>query len=402
MLSVLEHDGRFVQSEIMVEGAGMHQETEVYIVEIGGNEIWQRNFHSGTYSVITPLNTDCSEFLSLFPLFTRDKFLLWCDSNAGSRVLYIVDVFGLDSPPSVSSDSPPLSSPDGQTFLTVTNTTIHVYRTDDFTFQPPAVSEFAGPISFHTYIDNNTLLLVIDGQGQVLVNVNAFIDSYGTAGITPLSTASVDATLHKLLTHEVYATYNKTGALFNLLLFNTSDGRLLRVFANFPSEPTDVFFQQSPDQASTQTPTSQTPVMSSPPTTSSAILAISSYVEPPPTTTTSLVTTPLVSTTANPPTKSKAVEHTVLIAGAGLCIVFLVVVSVLFLIFLRTTKYRLRCSRSKDPVDLPMEETNGSSGRGSASPDRFSLSSFFERTSVSGYESAPSGQPTHPIPETTP
>jgi hypothetical protein len=128
-------------------------------------------------------------------------------------------------------------------------------------------------------------------------------------------------------------------------------------------------------------------------------------VESPPTPPSSLslsVTTPLVSTTANPPTKSKAVEHTVLIAGAGLCIVFLVVVSVLFLIFLRTTKYRLRCSRSKDPVDLPMEETNGSSGRGSASPDRFSLSSFFERTSVSGYESAPSGQPTHPIPETTP
>ena len=406
MLSVLEHGGRTVQSEIMVEGAGMHQETEVYIVEIDGNYISQTNFHSGTRLDITP-NTDCSDFISLFPLFTRDKFLLWCDSNTGSRFVYIVDVldvFGLDSAPSVSSDSPPLSSPDGQTFLTVTNTTIHIYRTDDVTFQPPAVSEFAGPISFHTYIDNNTLLLVIDGQGQVLVNVNTFIDSSGTAGITPLPTASVDATLHKLLTHEVYATYNKTGALFNLLLFNTSDGRLLSVFANFPSEPTDVFFQQSPDQASTQTPASQPPVISSPPTTSPAtsVVSNSSYMEPRPTTTTSLslpMPTPHVPSDA--PTNPKVVTHAVLIAVPILFIVaVLIVACVLCQLYIR--KWRRRSSNCTFHSTGPVEETNESSGRGSASPDRFSLSSFFERTSVSGYESAPSGQPTHPIPETTP
>ena len=244
-LTLHEPDGWFVQSEIVVEGAGVGGGREVYRVEITEYALYRSSFHSGHPSDITP-DIDCNHFISLHPLHTQDKFLLWC-GNGDEKFLYVVWVNHNfpEYTPHVQSNSPPLSSPDGHTFVTVANSTLKVYRTDRLISQTPGARDFDSKIAFHTFIDNNTLLLVLEGQTQSLVNLDLFMNSSGTDGVTPLSTASVTATLHKTIMGDAYVTYNKSGTLYNLLVF-TTEGLLVSTFPNFDSIPADVFFQPGP------------------------------------------------------------------------------------------------------------------------------------------------------------
>ena len=244
-LTLHDSDGRVVHNEILVEGAREGSGREVYRVEIEEYALYRSSFHSSHPLDITP-DIDCNPFVSLYPLHTRDKFLLWC-RNGDEKFLYVVQVNHNfpEYTPHIQSNSPPLSSPDGHTFVTVANGTLKVYRTDRLISQSPGARDFDSKIVFHTFIDNNTLLLVLEGQTQSLVNIDQFINSSGTAGVIPLSTASVNATLHKSIMGDAYVTYNETGTLYNLLVF-TTEGQLMRTFPNFDSKPANVFFQPGP------------------------------------------------------------------------------------------------------------------------------------------------------------
>ena len=245
-LTLHDPNGRVVHNEILVEGAREGGGREVYRVEIEDyGALYRSSFHSSHPLDITP-DIDCNHFISLYPLHTRDKFLLWC-GNGDEKFLYVVWVNHNfpEYTPHFQSNSPPLSSPDGHTFVTVANSTLKVYRTDCLISQSPGARDFDSKIVFHTFIDNNTLLLVLEGQTQSLVNIDLFINSSGTDGVTPLSTASVTATLHKSIMGDAYVTYNKSGTLYNLLVF-TTEGRLVSTFPNFDSIPADVFFQPGP------------------------------------------------------------------------------------------------------------------------------------------------------------
>ena len=410
-----EHQGWFVQSEIVVEGTGFHG-TTVYYVEIDGNLLFQSNFHSGLGPVdITPI-TDCSNFISLSPLYTRDKFLLWCDTNEAVKRLYVVDITGPNSTPHVASNSPPLSSPNGQTFVTLNNATLLAYRTDSLSVQPPGAREFSGRIVFHTYIDNNTLLVFVDGQNQILVNVDVFIDSSGTQGVFSLSSASISATLHKLMMHEVYVTCNTTGSLSYLLLFNTSDGRLLNTFPNFEEQVTDVFFQQGPNlpPPSSDSPSNFTSIVemvstSLQPSTTSALqsgplptILLPTSLQP--STTSALQSGPLptillpsatptddttVSTTAMTATKSDTNTKVVFIVISIVVFLFLLVAVILLFTLMNLLPKWCRRRHTTGPF---AQETTGNS-----SPMRWSRLTFNEqapsRTSDSGSYDRPLKEP---------
>lgn len=248
------HDssGWTVQSETMVEGMDNNGVKTMYHVDIDGDTLYQTNFHTGQPVDITPdLDEHCS-FISLFPLYTRDRFLLWCEASTDKRLYtygIITDHAIPEHIPYIISNSPPLSSPDGKTFITVTNSTLKAYTTDNLTTQPPGARDFGSIIVFHTYIDNNTLLLHIESETQILVDVAKFINSAGSEGIFNLPFASNTATLQKLVTSGVYATCNKTGSLFNLLLFNTSNGELIDTFPGFDETLLDIFFQRGSFQS---------------------------------------------------------------------------------------------------------------------------------------------------------
>ena len=254
-VSVYDSGGWNVQNEVVVEAAGANGVKEVFRVEIDDNTLYQSNFHSGVPVDITPPTLQCT-FISLFPLYTRDKVMLWCDANTEKHI-YVIDVDHdiSENPPYIVSDSPPSSSPNGQTFITVSSSTLQAYRTDHLITQPSGARDFGSEILFYAYVDNNTLLLHVEGESQILVNVTTFIGSSGSEGVIYLPSASINATLQKYVASGVYATCNKTGTLFNLLLFDTSNGELMDIFPNYLEKPLDLFFQRGPLQTSTEIPT---------------------------------------------------------------------------------------------------------------------------------------------------
>ena len=226
------------QGGIVVEALtpyGLHS----FLVELDGNYVISTD-HSfmGHPMDITP--TDCTEPLSLHPIFTRDQFILRCRTNNGGKV-YFLHPYDF-SEESLSLDSDPMSSPDGRTFATVSsNTTLRIYNIDDLE-QYPGVKDFGIAITFCTYLDSDTLIVVLDGSSQVLVHVLAFLDSAGADGLTALPYTSSVSNVHKLITSDVYATYNRTGSVYNIQLFNISNGQALEPASNLVLEPLDVFF----------------------------------------------------------------------------------------------------------------------------------------------------------------
>ena len=364
-------------SGIVVEGSYLHGDT-VYDVEIDRNAVFRSAPLIGSGDAdITP-NHDCTNFIALFPLYTRDKFMLWCNAST-IKHLYIVDVdedIFPESTPNVALSSAPLSSPNGQTFAAVSVTTLRLYNTDRLTTQPPGARDFGARILLHTYLDNNTILVFLEGERQILVNVDLFIDSSGTQGITTLSYGSTVATVHKLIAPGVYATWNKTGSLFNLLLFDTSNGQLLRVIPNLQEKPIDVFFQQSTVlpttvPARTTQSSSDFPSIPTPTLTSGASLAATSTLPSPTHSTvpTQQPTTPTSGTTELPRTSNTVIIPII----ATLIILFMVVVIIVFLFLLRYSKlkwlsrvlrkFKNACITTTGPVaeETQMEEANKSS-----------------------------------------
>ena len=395
-MTLHNHHDRTVQNEIVVEGTGLNGGTQVYRVEIDHDVLLRINFHNTNLVDITPLSIINCDFISLFNLYTQNKFLLWCDTNTdNAKRLYVIDVnhdFTQDVPPYITSNSPPLSSPNGQTFVTVSNSTLKVYRTDHLNNQPPGARDFGSVILFHTYIDNGTLLLVLEGQNQTLVNITKFIDSSGTNGTAPLSSASVNATLHKAIMGGAYITYNKIGTLYNLLLYTTG-GRLINTFPNFASEPDDVFFQVAP-APSRLPPPSPTTITS----TFTSEMTTTSYVETISDSHSSLMPsfTPVTEATEDP--GPSIVIATIVAITVGL--VFLLFVVILFLFI--CIKNRRKSLSPRDPH--PIEEThNDGSTSHTSITNLISLKTFKEPMSVSASESDLDAANVfaHPIPETS-
>ena len=367
-------------SGIVVEGNSYPHGDTVYHVEINESEVIQSAPLIGSvFADITP-NNDCTNFIALFPLYTRDKFMLWCNASTIEH-LYIVDIYEhifLESTPNIALSSAPLSSPNGQTFAAVNVTTLRLYSTDRLTTQPPGARDFGARILLHTYLDNNTLLVFLEGEIQILVNVDLFINSSGTQGVTTLSYGSTVAPVHKLIAPGVYATWNKTGSLFNLLLFDTSNGQLLRVIPNLQERPIDVFFQQStvlPTTVPAHTTQSSSvfPSIPTPTLTSGASLATSTLSSPTHSTVpTQQPTTPTSGTTELPRTSNSTIIPIIPII-VTLIILFMVVVIIVFLFLLCYSKpkwlsrvlrkFKNACITTTGPVaeETQMEEANKSS-----------------------------------------
>lgn len=236
-----------------------HGYPSLFLVELNGNHIDERNLFAGLPSVeITPHN-NCTEYLSLYPLNTDGRFLLWCNTTAGGRV-FVLNRLNREDAPSVELDSPPISSPDGRTFAATTGSILKLYRSDNLG-QYPGVKDFGPDIILCTYLNSTTVLIVLDGHSQTVVNVETFIDTVGAEGLATLPYTSSRSRVHKLITQEVYATSNKTGALYNMLLFDITSSQALGPVSSLFEEPVNIFFQRStaPDPPPTPDlpPTSQ-------------------------------------------------------------------------------------------------------------------------------------------------
>ena len=331
-----------------------HGHPSLFLVELNGNHIDERNLFAGLPSVeITPHN-NCTEHLSLYPLNTDGRFLLWCNTTAGGRVFVVNRLNGEDAP-SVELESPPISSPDGRTFAATTGSTLKLYRSDNLG-QYPGVKDFGADIILCTYLNSGAVLIVLDGRGQTVVYVETFIDSVGAEGLATLPYASSRSCVHKLITQEVYATSNKTGTLYNVVLFNITSGQALDPVSALLEEPVNIFFQHgtAPDPP----PTPDLPPTSQPsPTTTDLTI-------PPVPTSTRLINTssaPATSDTPEPSPSPKKLVNSHLYVGVALALLLAIVAMAIVILFkVLISKRQRKCLWGKRvcPRTRPVQETN--------------------------------------------
>lgn len=207
-------------------------------LDVDGNHVMSTDHSSAGHSMdITP--TDCTEPLSLHPIFTQDKFFLRCRTNNGDKVYVLHPYKSGDE--SLFLDGVPLSSPDGRTFAIPSNTTLKVYNTDNLA-QSPGAKDFGVAITFCMYLNSDFLIVLLEGRNQVLVRVFTFLNSAGGDGLMVLPHTSISSPIHKLIAPDVYATSNRTGSVYGMQLFNISNGQPLEPIPNLIKEPLDVFF----------------------------------------------------------------------------------------------------------------------------------------------------------------
>lgn len=329
----------------------------IFHITLAGNLVLRSDPFGGTHLTdITP-HTNCTELLSLHPLFTRDEFILLCNTDTGAR-LYIVGVheeFSDHSPPFVSANSTPISSPNGDTFAAVSGTTLLVYRTNNLAAYP-GVKDLGQTISLCVYLDNATILVFLE-HGQVLIHVNTFINSVGTRGLISVS-CNAHSGVHKLIYADIYATSNQTGSLYNVLLYKAENGQLLKTVSHLREEPANVVFQPTtrptlqPTASSTLLPTASS-IFEQLPTATQVMTSVSPEISPSMKTSThqlSPTNSPSTSPLSDPSHKHKNLICAVavlavimLLAGIGLC--------ALCIAYRYQTKLKeIYCFRMHDPI----------------------------------------------------
>ena len=257
------------QGGIVVEAPTLYG-LNLFLIELDGNLVISTDYSVAGHPMdITP--ADCTEPLSLHPIFTGDQFILRCRTNDGEKAYFLHP--HAPGAASISLESDPLSSPDGRTFAAMSNTTLQVYNIDNLE-QYPGVKDFGIAITFCTYLDSDTLIVLLDGNNQILVHVLVFLNSAGEDGLTTLPHTSSLSTVHKLITPDIYATYNRTGSVYSIQLFNISEGWPFDSVSNLIKQPLDVFFvpgtglpppapQPFPTPSSTSLPAPSTSELSS-------------------------------------------------------------------------------------------------------------------------------------------
>lgn len=250
-------DGILVQSSSHFNHHGFHH------VEIVGNDIESHDVSSGGgYDLLFP-DAECIETLSLYPTFSsHETFFLSCLTATKKRTYFLHSIRPGSDPIRIDLCSDPLSSPNGGSFAVVCNGSLAVFNNAEHYCS----ENFGSSITFHNYLNPATLVVILDTGNQYIVDVDIFMDSGGLDGIITLHNTSTCSSVHKLLTHDVYATVCRKTTFYDVQLFNVTNGRALKPVSNLTEAPLDIYFDFSQPSTS-QPPTSQPPTVDPGPTT---------------------------------------------------------------------------------------------------------------------------------------
>ena len=295
-------DGILVQSSSDVFG----RQTHLHHVEIHDSDhsVYIYDILGGVSDLIYP-DYDCMyDSLALHPIFSSyGTFFLSCSTANEAKMYFLLstDTYG-SSPIRVTLCSDPLSYPESSTFAVACNYSLVIYMKNDMEYHHSM--NFSSSITFFSYLDPTTLIL--DTGNQHIVSVELFMNSGGSDGVLALNSTNTNCSLiRKRLTPDVYATVCASGGVYNVQLFNTTQGQPLPPVSNLTEEPLTVYFnfQEPPTLPGPPNTTNHTPTTPIAPTDSSSTTSIT------PTDSSSITTMPTdltqntPSEDENPPTK---------------------------------------------------------------------------------------------------
>ena len=236
------------------EGILVQSGNHLYHVEVEPyyNDIILFDVYSGYLDNIYP-DADCAYSFSLHPTFSPG-FFFSCLTSTDDRLYFLYTV--LDHlPVRISICNNPISS-EGSTFGVVCNDSLTIYMKGNV--EESHSLNFTSPITFFKYLDSSTLIVASETGNQHIVNVDTFMNTSGVDGVYTLQDSST-CTPSKLLTHRVYATVCTNGALYNVRLYNTTNGETLMSIVNLTERPLDLYLVFGPPIPSPTTTTPSTP-----------------------------------------------------------------------------------------------------------------------------------------------